>query len=183
VAKLDPQTIALPQEDVEVSVEFYDSNEEKKLLNYPSAAVLKQAVAGGLRIRTEEFLAYYLFHRKRPGKPGWRNYDEVSGQIHRALTDLSEWLDFNGNSISTPTNIGRQDRGITEHIGEAVGLSVVNHLHGLTDADWDRIPEQGGRRAVPTFDYEIASDRRNIIQNGGKRLLYDGQLYQDAQCE
>src|SRR5437763_677695 len=151
MAKLGPQTITIPQAHVDVKVEFYDSTEMGKLLNYPSADALKEAVANGVSIPSEELLAYYLFHRKRPGKAGWRNYDEIAHEIERALSDLSEWIDFNGKSISTPMDVGHQDRGITEHLGEAIGLSFVNHVHRLTDADWDRIPEQPGPRGVPTF--------------------------------
>jgi hypothetical protein len=46
-----------------------------------------------------------------------------------------------------------------------VGLSIINRIHNLTGADWDKIPEHRGRQGIPTFDYSyIASDGENIIQ-------------------
>lgn len=43
-------------------------------------------------------------------------------------------------------------------------MSVVGHMHGLTSMDWDRIPEQRGANAFPTFDYAMASDGNRVIQ-------------------
>ena len=67
-------------------------------------------VEHGLEISTEQFLTYYLFHRRRPGKPGWRHYREVGRHIGRAISCLDEWVDFNGESISTPPDVEFQDR-------------------------------------------------------------------------
>ncbi len=157
-------TLELPQPTVKVAVEFYNAAEKQKLLKYPTHAVMERLVKSGLEIPTEEFLTYYLFHKKRPGKEGWRNYAEVGRKIGHALAELSEWVDFNGESVSTPADLAGQDRAITERIGESIGLSVVSHMHGLTAADWDRIPI--GRYS--SFDYQIASDGKHIIQMEAK---------------
>ncbi len=157
-------TLELPQPTVKVSVGFYDDEEKQKLLKYPTHAVMENLVKSGLEIPTEEFLTYYLFHKKRPGKEGWRNYREVGRKIGHALAELSEWVDFNGHSLSTPCDIAGQDRSITERIGESIGLSVVSNIHGLTAADWDRISI--GRYS--SFDYQIASDGKLVVQMEAK---------------
>jgi hypothetical protein len=164
MAKRFTLTLELPQPTVKVAVEFYDAAEKQKLLKYPTHAVMENLVKTGLEIPTEEFLTNYLFHKKRPGKEGWRNYNEVGRKVGYALAELSEWVDFNGESVSTPSDLAGQDRAITERIGESIGLSVVSHIHGLTAADWDRIPI--GRYS--TFDYQIASDGKHVVQMEAK---------------
>lgn len=160
----DVETLKLPQRTIKVAVEYYDEAEKRELANYPTAQQIEGIVKDGLEISTEQFLTYYLFHDKRPGKEGWRNYREVGTKVGRAITWLEEWIDFNGDSISTPADVDFQDRATTERVGESIGLSVISEIHGLTAADWDRVPEQPGRSGVRTFDYRIASDTKNIIQ-------------------
>ena len=60
--------------------------------------------------------------------------------------------------------------GFTERIGVALGLCVVNEIHGLTAADWKKIPEAPGKGGHPTFDFEIstASTGTNFIQTENK---------------
>jgi hypothetical protein len=157
-------TLNIPQPTVKVAVEFYDDAERRKLHQYPTYAVMENLVKAGLEIPTEEFLTYYLFHKKRPGKEGWRSYAEVGRKIANALLELSEWVDFNGESISTPSNLAGQDPTITERIGESIGLSVVSQIHGLTAADWDGIPTGPHK----SFDYQVASDGKHVIQMEAK---------------
>ena len=58
-------------------------------------------------------------------------------------------------------------------IGPSVGLSVINRVHGLSDADWDKLKELPGRNGKPTFDYKVASDGSNIIQVENKGSYVD----------
>jgi len=161
---IQTQTLAIPQSTIRVEIEYYSKVEKGKLLNYPSAAEIQALVANGIDIPMTEFLTYYLFHRRRPGKPGWQDYDQIARRIGIAITHIDEWIDFNGTSISWPVDVGHQEHDITEHIGESIGLSVIGRLHGLTVMDWDRIPEQHGPNALRTFDYQLASDGRRVVQ-------------------
>jgi hypothetical protein len=154
----------ISQPFIRVDLDFYDDEQKKRLLQYPSARQIVELVRLGVEIPTEEFLTYYLFHRKRPGKKGYRDYQELGSKIGRAISDLEDWLDYNEISISVPNDIQTQVPGITEHIGESIGLAVINRVHGLVEADWDHIRELPGPRGYPTFDYELASDGANIIQ-------------------
>ncbi len=98
-------TLELPQPAVRVAIESYDDAEKEKLLRYPTHARMQNLVQSGLEIPTEEFLTYYLFHKKRPGKEAWKNYREVGRKIGHALAELSDWVDFNGTSVSTPSDL------------------------------------------------------------------------------
>lgn len=157
----------LQQKTVKVQVEYYDDHEKTKLLAYPSATEIQKTVQSSpIEISIEEFLTYYLFYNKRPGKRGYGSYEELRTNIRRALTELDGWVLFNGISICSEADALPQDIRITEKIGEAIGLSVVNRIHGLTAADWDRIPPKGGQGAPPVFDYQTASDGKNIMDGG-----------------
>jgi len=167
------ETLAIAQKHVRIDVDFFDADEKEKLLAYPSASQIEKVVQQGVVVPTAEFLTYYLFHKKRPGKPGYRSYPELSSKIERSIRDLDEWVDFTNETIVSAPDATPQDGAITERIGESITLSVVNRIHGLHEADWDKIPEHRGRSGFPTFDYgttapAIASDGKLIVQAEAK---------------
>lgn len=45
---------------IQVSVCFYDLDEERKLLAYPTREMIQQVVSNPFEIPTSEFLTYYL---------------------------------------------------------------------------------------------------------------------------
>jgi len=157
---------ALPQTTVRLDVAFYDEAERQKLLRqYPAAgAAMQRLVEQGVEMPTAEFLTYYLFHRKRLGTPGYRDYATIGHKLDVALAALDECLDFNGRSVCTPAGVRHQLNEVSEHVGEAVGLAVASRIHDLTEADWSPIAEQRGRGAAPSFDFQIASDGQAFIQ-------------------
>ena len=158
----------LPQPTIQVDVAFYDEIEKQKLLKYPTATVMEQLVSQGVDISTADFLTYYLFHKKRLGILRYGDYFSIGREINQALVALDGSIDFTGHSICTAEGVKHQLNEISEHIGEAVGLSVVSSIHGLTSADWDLILPRQGRGAPPTFDYQIASDGKQLIQAENK---------------
>ena len=95
--QLDETTLHLPQPTIHIAVDYYDDTERGKFRRYPTAATIERILQDGVDIRCEQFLTYYLFHKERPGKPGWRNYREVGTKIGHAISELSEWVDFNEN--------------------------------------------------------------------------------------
>jgi hypothetical protein len=53
----------------------------------------------------------------------------------------------------------------------------MSKIHDLTEADWSPIKVQRGRGAAPSFDFELASDGRNLIQVENKgSSVSDNQL-------
>jgi hypothetical protein len=166
------------QMTISIDVAFYDETQREILLTYPTAAAIREIVEHGIEIPTAEFLAYYLFHRKRLGSPEYRDYNAIGRKLNVAITSLDGCIEFNGHSINTASGVHRQLNEISEHIGEAVGLSVVSRIHGLIEADWSPIPEEGGRGAARTFDYNLASDGNQFVQveNKGSSVVDNRRL-------
>jgi hypothetical protein len=175
------QNETLPQENILVDVAFYDDVEKNKLLAYPTASKMLQIVANPVSVPMAEFLTYYLFHRKRIGTSGYRSYQTIGLKLKTALSALDGCITFNGQSISTPSDANEQLTEISEHLGEAIGLSIVSRIHELTEADWTPIKSQHGRNALSTFDFQIASDGSNFVQveNKGSSVI-DNNLHSDA---
>lgn len=147
-----------------VDVDYYDDAEKKKLQAFPTASAIESLVGKPLHISKAEFLTYYLFHRIKLGSPGYRDYDSVASRIGTSLGAIGECVDFEHGTVRTPGDFTQQLTEVTEHIGESIGLSVVGRIHGLTEADWQPIPEQKGRGAKPSFDFQIASDGETFVQ-------------------
>ncbi len=163
----------IAQGTIRIDVSFYNDDQRRILLNYPTAPAIRELAEQGIEIPTSEFLAYYLFHRKRPGTYGYRDYSEIGRKLYVALASLDGCIEFNGHSINTASGVRRQLNEISEHIGEAVGLSVVSRIHGVIEADWSPIPEQRGHGASPSFDYQLASDGHSFIQVENKGSSVD----------
>jgi hypothetical protein len=169
------------QEIIEVDVGFYDEEEKHRLLALPCSQAMEQIVLQPLQLPTAEFLAYYLFHRKRLGIPGYRDYQAIGYKLNVALAAIDECLDLNGVSISTPQGAKQQLNEISEHVGEAIGLGVANRIHNLTEADWDPIDQQRGPKASPTFDFQIASTGQKFVQVENKgSSVEDNRIISDA---
>jgi len=170
----------LPQQSIEVDVRFYNDDQERQLLTYPQADAIRAAVNNGVTVPTANFLTYYLFHRKRLGLPGYGNYSTIARRIDRALNHLHDSITFTGTTIATTSGVEQQLREVSEHVGEAIGLSVISHIHGLICADWQVIPEQPGRHGVSTFDFSLASNESGTIEIETKGTSVENNEYQSA---
>lgn len=164
-----------------VDVQFYDTEEKRKLLDYHTAAVMQRLVADPIEVPKAEFLTYYLFHRIKLGTADYQDYQSVAKRLYLWLGAIGECIDYQGNSVRTPEGAARQLTEVSEHIGEAIGLAVMNRIHGLTEADWRPIPEQRGRGAAPSFDFQLASDGESFIQVETKgSSVYDNRVLSEA---
>ncbi|MDZ7759637.1 MAG: hypothetical protein U5L00_05225 [Desulfovermiculus sp.] len=153
---------------VSIAVDFFDDKERDKLSTYKTYTRIQELVQDGVHISTAQFLTYYLFHKKRPGKPSYRNYSELGLRTSRAAADLEDWVYHQDGTLVSAHDADPQDSAIIERIGEATALSVVGQVHDLHEADWDHMPEHRGRGGIPIFDYEhevnIASDGNITVQ-------------------
>lgn len=156
------------QQPIHVDVAYYDDTEKRKLSAYPTAQKLSQLVSTDLQVNAAQFLTYYLFYRKRPGKLGYRNYAAIGAHIDQALIELDGWVDYVDGSLVSACDAVPQDKAVTERIGEAGALCVASRIHDLHEADWQKIPEHRGPHSFPTFDYRFdtatASDGTYVIQ-------------------
>lgn len=157
--------ISPTQHSIRVKVDYYDALEREKFQTYPSAEQINSIANTTIDVPTAEFLTYYLFHLKRLGDPHFASYNEISRELEIAVTDLHRRVHFNGVSIGIPDAVQSPSDVATERIGEAVALSVVNRIEGLTEADWSPIPTVRGRNSSQkTFDYALASNGKRYIQ-------------------
>ena len=155
---------SLTQGVINVVVSFYDAEEREKLLKFPTSSELLEIEARGIGVPVAEFLTYYLFHRKRLGHLEYRNYASIGMKANIALAALDGCVEFTGQSLCTFNKSHEQLREVSEHIGEAIGLCVIGRIHKLIEADWYPIKERRGAGALPTFDFELASDGDRFIQ-------------------
>lgn len=163
-----PELLTSTKRDLRIDVDYYNKDEEALLLQYPVAARIADTVSNGIVIPAAQFLTYYLYHRRRPGRPGYSTYYEISEKIDRAIACLEDWISLDNGTVNAATDAGDALPDVTEHIGEAIALSVVGQIHDLHEADWDKIPEHPGRGGLQTFDYErevlSASDGTYVVQ-------------------
>jgi len=156
----------LSQQQIAVEVDYFDERAKVEFSSYPTHAKIAEIAGKTIFIPTGEILTYFLFHKPRFHGGGLSHYQSLTREQHSAIAMLDRYVEPNGTSlrIATEQQVGTY---IPEYLGEAVGLSVINRLHGMTEADWKRIEQEHGRRAAPTFDYEHefkASDGKSIIQ-------------------
>jgi hypothetical protein len=156
--------LAIAGKTIKVDVRYYSTNDRIALSEFPTFEKIEALVSETLEIPQAEFLTYYLFHRIRIGAPGYRDYDSLGRQVHHFLGAIAESIDYDGGTVRTPVGFRIQLPEVSEHIGEAIGLAVMNRIHDLTQADWMPLPHQGGRQAAPSFDYQIASDGKHFVQ-------------------
>jgi hypothetical protein len=156
--------------DLKVSIGYFNEEHQKLFEAYPDATDIDALVKNGATISKEEFLGYMMF-KDQLVRVGHRTYDELSARIEHRLGDIDDYLTFGSGSVQAQFIGGDlHQTGITERVGVALGLCVVNKIHGLTQADWGKIPEAPGRAGHPTFDFEIpiASTGNNFIQAENK---------------
>lgn len=166
------------QEQIAVEVDYFDERAKAELSSYPTHAEIADIAGKTTHIATGEILTYFLFHKPRLHGDGLSHYQSLTKEQYSAIAMLDRYVEPNGTSlcIATESRVGTY---IPEYLGEAVGLAMINRLHGMTEADWKRIEQEHGRRAAPTFDYEHelkASDGKSIIQLEAKGWLCSASM-------
>ena len=81
-----------PTETLHLEVDFYDDHEKERLLRYPTANQIRELVKSGARVKTAQFLTYYMFHKRRPGKSSRRQKrNRNCGPVHDANAGRRTW--------------------------------------------------------------------------------------------
>lgn len=157
-------------EQLKLSVDFYNAAQQALFQGFPNSQQLNTLVQNDVTISKDDLLAYMMF-TEQMDRNGFRNYNDLCQRIKHRLGDIEDYLSFNNGSVQAIV-IGNDmmQPGFTERIGVALGLCVVNKIHGLTAADWKKIPTAPGSKGHPTFDFEIpiASTGYNFIQAENK---------------
>ena len=162
---MSPQTQILQTDlppTTNIFVDFYDKDEQQSFRNSALSDSLAH-LPGTVGIQTTDLLAYYLFYKKNPLLPGFSTFDDLAKKWFLALGEFAGQMHFTESSVRIiPDAILHS--GTTERIGEAIGLSVASNLHGLHQADWDRIPASN---TTKTLDFSLppcATDGSHFIQ-------------------
>lgn len=150
--------------NIEVAVEYYDASERALFLNGRYPAEIANIAGRRIQIPISEFLTYSLFYLKQHQSRKYPNISAVARKIDRADAELSEWVQWDGNSLRVNDDSDSLDTSITRRLGDAVGMAVANDIHGLNDADWDFIEERPGRGGIMTLDWHVASDGNQHIE-------------------
>lgn len=165
ITKRRPLKIDLPdQKVIRVRLSFYSEAERQKLKSYPTYPTIEKLVSDTIEIPVEEFLTYYLFHRQRLNSKVYASYKAINRQVQTAAAALEGVVEFSDDSLRIPQDVDTPLKEATEHIGEAIGLSIASRIHNLNEADWSAIPQEHGRRASPSFDFFLASDGGNFVE-------------------
>ncbi len=140
----------------------YDDKHLAQLLNGPRAANVSRLIQNGLVTTDSAILIHAMFTEQDSTRSGFRSHSELRG---KALSRESLFRDYvsmeRGTIFSTHDSSAAVARPQTERLGVASAVLTMNELLGITEADWERIPESS---LQPTLDFGIrASDGSHII--------------------
>ncbi|WP_321818526.1 MULTISPECIES: hypothetical protein [unclassified Paraburkholderia] len=160
---------------IRVNLNYYNNDHRILLTTHqPYAAAGTAARVAFYRrnpvIRRADFLSYFLIHRQ--ALSGYRTYQDLLTKAHAASTWIEDVIVPTSPTIQLAQQ-GYSDNGLSERIGESIGLSVISRLHGMTDADWTKLDTISGVNGQPTFDFQIGSDGARIIQVEAKGSMVD----------
>lgn len=159
---------------LKIELDYYDANHKLLLSKAPYRALgtakrVTEFKKNG-QISKEDFLNYFLIGRS----------DNIDFSTYRSrlshIAMAAQWLN---SVLDTRTTINWRpgNKGLQWQVGEAVSLSVASSMFGLIAADWAIIPEQRGRGAHQTFDFERAmvgiTANNEVIQIEAKGSFVD----------
>jgi hypothetical protein len=163
-------------QSIEITIEYYNQKHEAALKKYPTADRIQKLVDSGLSVKVPEFLTYFLFHRVRMAPSRYGSYAAVRSTISDAYGMLADFVALENGAFYVSNGTDSLTPHLTEYIGDSTALSVMNAVHGLTEADWLPIPVRPGKQGVKTLDYEYGSNGKRVIQVEAK-----GTVVEDAQ--
>ena len=148
-------------ESVSIRVEYYNEEHREALQGYPTADKIRELVEEGLAVPVPEFLTYFLFHKIRSVPSLRSGYVAVRESISHSYGMLSDFVNLQNGLLYLSDEALMLPQYVTEYMGDSVALSVMNRVHGLTEADWVPIPRPSEGKFL---DYELASNGTQKIQ-------------------
>jgi hypothetical protein len=148
-------------DSISVGVEYYNEEHREALQSYPTARKIQEVVKQGIVVPVPEFLTYFLFHKIRSVPSLRSGYSAVREAISHSYGMLSDFVNLEDGFLYLSGEALMLPGYVTEYIGESVALSVMNRVHGVTEADWVPIPKPSEGKFL---DYELASSGTQKIQ-------------------
>jgi hypothetical protein len=157
----------IPKPHLAVDVEYWNSHHQAELAKFPKATSIQALCGTTAQIDTAQLLTYTLFKDKDKAVRGFSSYADLASSATGFNNNCHGIVDFNGASICITEGRTNVSNEYPERLGEATGLCIINRIHGLHGADWDRIPDlrhQVTNKQLPIFDYMLASDSQDLVQ-------------------
>ena len=133
-----------------IDVSFYNEAHKKLLQKTPKYKHITNLTKSG-HTYDEDLFIYCLF-KEQKDRDGFRSYDDFKNRLPRRIGLFEDYIDFDSNTITSIDE--HHDKLITEYIGVGVALHLISHIHSLTEADWEIIPET----QTKDLDFEIGFD-------------------------
>jgi hypothetical protein len=155
---------------VSLTTAAYDASHGAKLAAYPTAFAIHELFKNGANVPVPEFLTYFLFHRIRSNDSRNPNFKAVREKIAIAYGMLDDFVRLDDGALFVEEGVQNLPTHVTEYIGDACTLSLMNRVHGLTEADWLPIVGPPGQKIL---DYQYASDGKHVVQVEAKGAVVD----------
>ncbi len=154
---------------IRFDVAYYDDTHKKDLATLPCRDRLQAVVDKGLEVVGNEFCAYSMF-REQKDLPGWRTFDEMRKLLPRRIQAFRDYFSFAHETVTSRFSTrGQLDNTQIEAAGVGAALTLASNIYGLTEADWQRIPEE----EVKTLDHRIASAGDHFVEVEAKGTVTD----------
>ncbi|AMB73468.1 hypothetical protein NS303_20770 [Pantoea ananatis] len=144
-----------------IKVKFYNLPHRLKLLNkanYPKKVTdeIRRVIKNGCNIKGADFVLYTLFYNK--------GYGITQAEFATKVKSMEDLLSLHivvSNSTIQKRYRRALPRGVTDNIGESIGMLIISHFYGITNADWDVIPESNRNK---TLDFSLAISASGLVQ-------------------
>lgn len=164
--------------DIRFQIDYYDDFHRNILLKHKYANRIAQLVEHGMSEKEKEFQVYAMFTEQH-NHPGFRNYSELKALVPRRIQLLEDYLDTSNGTVRSL--VLPSINQVTERVGVATALLVMNKVFDLHRADWARIPETSRKR---TMDFQIASNGTDLVLVEAKgTVITTGNLHRDTNLE
>lgn len=156
---------------VRLDVEYYDEDEKELLKkNYPSEFNLIDSVVqkGYVVVPLSDFKTYTQMHHQNSEYEKLISFQAIQENIGDLFGNVKFYTHFDeetGRFYSDKIDNNEQNH-VSESVGCGGALSVISHMYGLTQADWQRIAIQGHK----DFDFDSA-----IIQDFKKKIVVEAK--------
>ncbi len=173
-----------------VELDFYDAEQKKLLLQYPTSNRLNELMGTTVEIPASVFAANFLFHESQAGLPSSASSTGFEEDLLRTAFALAKFVSFENSGIHSTVESASLPTHISEYVGEAIGLFVVNQLHDMTLADWSKIKQIKGMSNVKIFDFagSLGADGKYFVELEAKGTCVEtnskkeGNVY-NQKCE
>ena len=155
-----------------VRIEYYSESHKRQLLESVAGPVLRERdFTAPILLPIEIFLTYYLFYKKNTLPPLVDAYRYFNRKISSAVAELDDCMRISrtGIVVNDPKNTATTCR-----VGEALSLAFLSWLHGLHEADWQRISETN-KRKVLDYDIDLADADPAVSSNGAHYIAVEAK--------